>query len=83
MEGISKDVGKSVATNFVRFVNNLTDLSASAFIVALEKFASSDGKTTNIPQQQGDSTRLSGHGEELVAQSFAVSPGSYSPTKIK
>ncbi len=70
--GIKKDIGTEAAVNFVRFVNNLSDLSASAFIVAFERFAANDCKVVEIAQQKGDDTRLTGHGAALEAQAFAV-----------
>jgi hypothetical protein len=70
--GIKKDAGAEVASNFVRFVNKLDDLSASAFVVAFEQFAAKGGKVIDITQGDKDGIRVTGHGAARDAQAFAV-----------
>lgn len=71
-EGLKRDVGQDAATNFVRFVNNLGDMSASAFIVAFEKFWGSGCTATVIEQHVGDRARLDARGDALLAQGFGA-----------
>lgn len=71
-QGIRRDLGKEEAANFVRFVNNLDNLSASAFIVAFEKFLAKEGKVAHVTQELGDGTCLTGHGEALEGQAFSA-----------
>lgn len=80
-DGIKKDAGTDAAANFVRFVNKLDDLSASAFIVAFERFAANDCKTIKIAQDKGDGTRLTGRGAALEAQAFAVIASAFAGPK--
>lgn len=71
-QGILKDAGATEATNFVRFVNKLDDLAASAFIVAFEQFWAKDCKVIDIGQNRGDRMRLDARGDALVAQGFGA-----------
>lgn len=61
-EGIKKDFSPQHAAVFVEFVQNLTDLSASAFLVAFEYFWNSRCSDANgYKQQSGDSVQISAH----------------------
>ena len=71
-EGIKKDVGNEAAKNFVRFVNKLDDLSASAFIVAFEQFIARNCTVVAIKQRKEDGNRLDARGGHLQAQGMAV-----------
>lgn len=71
-QGIKEDIGQEEASNFVRFVNQLDDLSASAFIVAFEQFAAQDGRVVSIEQRAGDGMRLDTHGDALLMQGFGA-----------
>lgn len=70
--GILRDVGKKEAKNFVRFVNNLDDLSASAFIVAFERFWSTGCQEVKVEQDPEDGNALSGHGVGLQAEALGL-----------
>jgi len=80
-DGIKKDVGEKEAKNFVRFVNKLDDLSASAFIVAFEQFAARKYKIIDIKQKPEDGNRLTAHGPGLEAQAFALIAGALAGPK--
>ena len=71
-QGLKSDVGGKAPANFARFVNKLGDLSASAFIVAFEKFWQRGCAVINIRQEKQDHMRLCGRGTELVGQGLAV-----------
>lgn len=71
-QGIKRDLGDHIATNFVRFANKLRDLSASAFIVAFEQFWANDCTVTDIAQQSEDRNQLSGHGDALIGEAFGL-----------
>lgn len=71
-QGIKKELGEAAAANFVRFVNKLDDLSASAFIVAFEQFWAQDCKTVEIEQTSEDRMRLDARGSGLEAQAFGA-----------
>ncbi len=68
--GIVRDVGTEAAKNFTRMVNRLENFSASAFIVALERFAHAGYGPEPIPQEVGDSARLTAHGDAMVTQAL-------------
>ncbi len=72
--GIKKDVGESEATNFVRFVNSLEDLSASSFIVAMERFWALDCKEPLVHQESRDRARLDDnlYGRQLESQALGL-----------
>jgi len=70
--GIKRDVGEEEGTNFVRFVNNLDDLSASAFIVAFEFFCANDCKRVDFSQKPEDRRRLDGRGRGLEVEAFGL-----------
>ncbi|MFA6295297.1 MAG: hypothetical protein WC666_02635 [Candidatus Paceibacterota bacterium] len=74
--GLRKDISQEAATNFVRFVNKLHDLSASAFIVAFENFWQAGCTTVDIAQDERDRSRLSGKGKRLEMEAFCVMAGS-------
>ncbi len=65
--GIKNDFSQEAATNFVRLVAGLKDLSASAFIIAFEAFARSGFKSTKIQQRSEDRDSASSR-----LQAFAV-----------
>ena len=71
-QGIKSDLGDELAGNFVRFVNQLTDLSASAFIVAFERFWSQDCMVPRVAQRSGDRNQLSGRGAGLRGEAFGL-----------
>lgn len=71
-QGILKDVGAEAARNFVRFVDQLKDLSASSFIVAFEQFWMNECQIVQIDQEARDRFRLSGHGDALFAEAFCT-----------
>ena len=71
-EGLKGKAGGEDATNFVRFVNMLDDLSASSFIVAFEQFCANDCKIVAIKQVKEDRIRITGHGKEAEIQAFAI-----------
>jgi hypothetical protein len=71
-QGIKRDVDKEEAAWFVRFVNKLQDLSASAFIVAFEHFWASGCTMSSISQCPEDRRRLSAHGAGLQAEAFGL-----------
>ncbi len=68
--GIARDVGVEAAKNFTRMVNRLENFTASAFIVALERFAHAGYGPEPIPQEVGDGARLTGHGDAMVTQAL-------------
>ena len=72
--GVRQEAGDEIAANFVRFVNKLDDLSASAFIVAFERFAARDGKVVDVAQQRTDRNALD-HEPHRDMQAFAVIAG--------
>ena len=53
-KGLQSERNQHAATNFVRMVNLLEDLSASAFIVALRRFWTADCDEIRIPQPEED-----------------------------
>ncbi len=71
-QGILRDVGAEAAKNFVRFVDQLKDLSASAFIVAFEQFWLNECNVVQIGQEARDRFRLSGHGDALIVEAFCT-----------
>src|SRR3989338_1280027 len=69
-KGIKNEVGEQEATNFVNFVDNLKNMSASAFIQAFQQFFYSDLSETNI---QGTGRKLSGTSQdELFSEGMAL-----------
>lgn len=85
--GIRASEGAEAAINFVRFVNNLEDLSASSFIVAFERFCARGCKETTIAQRTEDRDRITDRGDAGEAQAFAVFASLFgerrSPEQIK
>ena len=67
--GIKADVGETEAAAFVRFVARLTDLSASAFIQAFQRWWYA-GCPEEAKQESGDRYALSGRGATLEAEAF-------------
>lgn len=77
-KGIKKDVGEREASNFVRFVNNLDDMAASAFIVAFERFWNQDCEP-EVGQHTSDRMRLDAPGDALLGQALgAIASAFYS-----
>lgn len=74
-QGLKKDFGDDSAANFVRFVNKLNDLSASAFIVAFERFWAHDCTVIDIAQERSDRVQLSAHGDALFAEALGAIAG--------
>jgi hypothetical protein len=74
-QGIKTEVGVQEAANFVKFVDSLNDLSASAFIQAFGSFWHSECKITAFAQGDRDGDRLTGNGDELFAESLALMAG--------
>ncbi len=66
-QGLRSEGGPEAARNYVRFVAKLEDLSASSFVVALERFAYSDFTEVNISQHASDRSELSS-GDEMFTQ---------------
>jgi hypothetical protein len=67
-QGLKAEVGQREAGNFAKFVANLTDLSASAFIQAFQRFWWSGCRETNIVQPEGSAWDLTGGGtDEAIA----------------
>jgi hypothetical protein len=71
-KGLESDINKTAARNFVLFVNNLRDLSASAFIIAFTRFFASGCKMTDVEQQPQDREAVTGFGHAMQVQAFAV-----------
>lgn len=67
-QGILKELGEVAATNYIRFVNKLQDLSASAYIVAFERFWASDCMEVEVSQRPADRNALSGRDDALFAE---------------
>jgi hypothetical protein len=80
--GIKKEVGQKEATNFVKFVENLTDLSASAFIQAFERFWRSDCTNFNQIQPEGSGNQLTGQGDQLLTEGFGVLANALSGRRV-
>lgn len=70
--GLKAEVGAKEAGNFVAWVSNLPDLSASAFIQSFEQFWASECSDTDPHQREGTSYELQGHGDvfALMASAF-------------
>lgn len=71
--GIKIHVSEEAAARFVRFVNNLTDLSATAFLVAFEDFYHNglfDDNYKPLKQRENTGNTLSGRGKVLEAEAF-------------
>jgi hypothetical protein len=71
-QGLKADVSQDAATNFAKFVNGLTDLSASAFIQAFERFWYGGCQKTEISQGDHDGNRLTGRGDALIGEGLAL-----------
>ncbi len=71
-EGLLQDLGQSEATNFVRMVNGLDDLSASSFIVAFERFWNNGCIDTLVHQEEVDRIALSSRGNSLAAEALGA-----------
>jgi hypothetical protein len=72
-KGIQKNVGDEAARNFVLMVENLKDMSASAFLVSFQHYWHNKWRWDDRQQQPGDGVALSGHGEALYTEGmFAV-----------
>lgn len=73
--GIKKHVGKKEAVNFVNFVANLKDLSASAFIQAFEQFWYGGCQEIDVVQLERSGDQITGYGEERNAEIIALIAG--------
>lgn len=71
-QGLKTEVGQEVATNFAKFVNNLKDLSASAFIQAFEQFWYGGCKDTDFKQRPGTGNQVTGHGSEVEVEALVL-----------
>ncbi|MDP3954502.1 MAG: hypothetical protein Q8Q06_03755 [bacterium] len=72
-QGIKTEVGEGPARNFVQFVYDLKDLSASAFLQAFEQFWYGGCEVTTEPQREGTGNQLTGHDEdELFAEGWGL-----------
>ncbi len=74
-QGIKAEVGQTEAINFAKFVANLKDLSASAFIQAFELFwygGCVNLKETVVTQRERSGHQLTGRDKELFAEGFAL-----------
>jgi hypothetical protein len=71
-QGLKAEVGQEAATNFAKFVHNLKDLTASGFIIAFEQFWYSGCRDTNVSLSSGVSNQLSGRGDQLLGEGFAL-----------
>ena len=74
-KGLKRDVGVTEANNFVLFVNNLTDLSATSFIVAFERFWASSCQNCCVRQTPGDRMQVSGYGATRDAEAILALAG--------
>jgi hypothetical protein len=87
-QGLKSEVSQEAAKNFVKFVNNLKDLTASGFIIAFERFWDSECQNTNTSLPSGLGNQISGRGDERFAEGFALigqifGGGLSSPEKIE
>jgi len=71
-QGLKRDVGVLEAANFAKFVNHLTDLSASAFIQAFEQFWATGCGVPSEPQRKGTGNQLTGRDEEQIFEGLAL-----------
>lgn len=72
-KGISENIGDEAARNFVLMVENLKDMSATAFLVSFQHYWHNKWRWDDRKQQPGDGVTLSGRGEELYTEGmFAV-----------
>lgn len=71
--GIKNDIGQNEATMFVRFVDNLCDLSPSSFIIAMRKFWSTNCTQFEVTQEESDRDRIDSHNQAfaLIAQTLS------------
>lgn len=86
--GLKKEVGSREASNFVKFVNNCRDLTASGFIQAFEYFWASGCEDVGVRVGPGTGNKLSGRGNELYGEGLALiaaalGGGLQSPEKIE
>ena len=71
-QGLKADVGQKEATNFAKFVWKLKDLSASAFIQALEQFWHEGCPDQSPEQRAGTGNEMTAHGEDRYTEAFAL-----------
>lgn len=67
-QGIRNDVGATAASEFVLMVEELEDMSASAFLVSFETFFHAKFRWKHRKQSSQDQYALSGRGKELLAE---------------
>jgi hypothetical protein len=71
--GIRTEIGAEAARNFVLMVENLTDMSATAFLVSFQHYWGNKYRWDDRKQQSGDGVALSGRGQQLHTEAmFAV-----------
>jgi hypothetical protein len=71
--GLKTEVGVEAARNFVMMVENLGDMSASAFLVSFEHYWHNKKRWDDRKQGSGDGVALSGRGEALRTEGmFAI-----------
>lgn len=74
-QGIKTHVGEKEAANFVNFVANLKDLSASAFIQAFEQFWYGGCQETDMLQRERSGDQITGYGDERYIEGLAIIAG--------
>lgn len=70
--GIRDDVGATAASEFVRMVEELEDMSASAFLVSFETYFCAKFRWRHRPQQKDDRNALSGRGDGLIGEAMGL-----------
>lgn len=71
-DGLKADVGEKAAKNFVRFINNLKDLRAAAFIEAFEQFSRSGCEQVGISKAAQTDKRDAVYGDSRDALAVAL-----------
>lgn len=66
-EGIKKDAGEKEAEAFVDMVEDLKDMSATAFLIALGRFLFNDCQWVKNSQEKGSGNTIESRGEAAVA----------------
>lgn len=69
-QGIRNDVGATAASEFVLMVEELEDMSASAFLVSFENYFHSKFRWRHRKQQPSDGVALSGRGDALFTEAL-------------
>jgi hypothetical protein len=71
-KGIQENIGAEAARNFVMMVENLKDMSATAFLVSFQHYWHNKWRWDDRKQQPGDGSTLSGRGEELYIEGMCA-----------